>query len=1042
MIRDEFNQSEVTNEKQFVYREYGKTQKVEFSSQKENTTPEGDLNEKYVGKTIKKVTEVNVDYINKVQTHTSSTVVTTTASTTASSVAAVTTSAVVVASTVAIPVIAVAAGISVALHDYQYKFNSLLISSNELRYELFIYDNKEDNSDYLSYTDNPQEIVPQRLEEEKDETAPFTLRVYNNNYDSSQYIWLKENNSGVFEHLELDNSYNIVLSENRYGGEIIYKDSFTTYQNSSFFDFDLPGTADIVNNTFDVQMDFIDDTDAFSNLVIDFSDPDYPNETYASISVNKANGFQTVSILDENNNPKIDLTKQWNYKFSYTQNDEVINFKEGVVTFYDYQGRESRFNEFVFDKTANFVNNTFDVRLDYVDHPSLNWFDEFVLTLTTVSQDGDEQYYYDVDIPLRKTTETQTVELDEYEIYVKEEYFQFLYTLKVNYRGQVIELASENEPFRFTDISNGVSEFNSFIFTKEADFWNKTFDIQLDYRDDYDYYYGFALHLYPDGVNAQYDFYPDTKTDVQTMTIDEEYAHYGFSFEYQFTYSLTAYYKSEEVTLDSSDELFTFTDISEKRSEFDHLVFDGEFDATFGDAPIQIVFRDDYHYFSNFVLSLASSMSADDVFEIELENTSEVQYFNVYENDMATTEITYTYSLTCIYNGQERTLLENQGPITFYDPDPKTEVTNLTFVNGEANFLERSFYVQLELQDDFGYIDQIILTIRDQGNNGTATRELERTRDPQLITIDEEESGGANGYYYPVDIVNGQLSYNLTYITIIDEQSESHDLYSDYQPLSFDNSLKSSFDGFVSSFDFISKPIGVSGDDYEYRLPFRYDAIDEKEIYSNLQISFRDPDNDDIVGFLSYPNDRLANEWSYGTYTEQTRTIQEITNGNEYYVVVSGILTDERTREYIDEEYVFYRELHTFTLDNESDIYGFELQDYMVYGDWIAYGELIYSGEASDYAGLDFVIKTYEGEVLTYKINGEDITQYMEINLLYANERTLAEDELYVILSHPVDVTISYSKYVPDPDDPTGAGIPGEATVIVSYEAFQFNVNV
>ena len=53
MIRDEFNQIEVTNDKQLLHTEFGKTQKTEFSSQQENKLPEGDLNEKYVGKTIK-----------------------------------------------------------------------------------------------------------------------------------------------------------------------------------------------------------------------------------------------------------------------------------------------------------------------------------------------------------------------------------------------------------------------------------------------------------------------------------------------------------------------------------------------------------------------------------------------------------------------------------------------------------------------------------------------------------------------------------------------------------------------------------------------------------------------------------------------------------------------------------------------------------------------------------------------------------------------------------------------------------------------------
>ena len=138
MIRDEFNQIEVTNDKQLLHTEFGKTQKTEFSSQQENKLPEGDLNEKYVGKTIRKETEVNVDYINKVPSHGAQTVVTSTG--TATTAAAATATTAVAASTVAVVAIATVTGISVALHDYKYEFKSLIISSNELRYELYVYD--------------------------------------------------------------------------------------------------------------------------------------------------------------------------------------------------------------------------------------------------------------------------------------------------------------------------------------------------------------------------------------------------------------------------------------------------------------------------------------------------------------------------------------------------------------------------------------------------------------------------------------------------------------------------------------------------------------------------------------------------------------------------------------------------------------------------------------------------------------------------------------------------------------------------------------
>ena len=49
MIHDEYNKVEITNDKQLFKVEFGKTQLAEFTSKKENVTPEGDMNEKYVG---------------------------------------------------------------------------------------------------------------------------------------------------------------------------------------------------------------------------------------------------------------------------------------------------------------------------------------------------------------------------------------------------------------------------------------------------------------------------------------------------------------------------------------------------------------------------------------------------------------------------------------------------------------------------------------------------------------------------------------------------------------------------------------------------------------------------------------------------------------------------------------------------------------------------------------------------------------------------------------------------------------------------------
>ena len=146
-MRDEYNVIQITNDKQINAKEYGKTQKQEFSSQDENKLPEGDLNEKYVGKTIGKKTELNVSYTKNVPSHGSETIITSSAS--ATSIASTASSVVAVASTVAVTAVAVATGISVVLHDYEYKFNSFIVTSDSLTYELVIIDNKsEEKYDY------------------------------------------------------------------------------------------------------------------------------------------------------------------------------------------------------------------------------------------------------------------------------------------------------------------------------------------------------------------------------------------------------------------------------------------------------------------------------------------------------------------------------------------------------------------------------------------------------------------------------------------------------------------------------------------------------------------------------------------------------------------------------------------------------------------------------------------------------------------------------------------------------------------------------
>ena len=178
MRSDEFNKIEITNEKLTSGLEFGKTQKAETTPQKENKLPEGELNEKYVGKTIRKQTEVNVQYVNKTTApaHGATTV---TSSTTASSIAATTATVATAASVVAVAAVAVGTGVSVAMHKYDYKFNSFVVGVDSLTCDLLIMDdNRPDGEPYerYSYIEENDREVEEDETSVKEEEKPFVLR--------------------------------------------------------------------------------------------------------------------------------------------------------------------------------------------------------------------------------------------------------------------------------------------------------------------------------------------------------------------------------------------------------------------------------------------------------------------------------------------------------------------------------------------------------------------------------------------------------------------------------------------------------------------------------------------------------------------------------------------------------------------------------------------------------------------------------------------------------------------------------------------------
>ena len=1047
MIRDEFNQVEVKNNRSTTYREYGKTQKVEFSPHAENKAPEGELNEKYVGKTIKKVTEVNVEYVNKVQAHAQSTVVTT--STTATTAAAATASAAVAASTVAVVAIAAVTGISVGVHDYKYEFKSLIISSNELRYELYVYDALQKDEEYLSYEDEGPRYKDN--DDVKDNSEyPFTIRVYNQNYDATQYIEARSANIGTFSHLKLGDSYTIVVSENRYGGSEIFKDSFVTYLNSEIASFEVSQYTDYVAGTFDYSLDFVDDKDTISDITLDFYEPETPERINASFSIPKEKGVKTISALDANNRQIIALDQEWGYRLTYMQNGEEKVFKEDTVAFEDYAGRKAVFNDFILSKDANFIENSITVTIDYID--TLGWYDNFTLIMSQVPIDdqnsgassSDEGQYYTQEIPLRSVNTAQTIVLNEYEMYLRDSYFKYTYRLSCLYQGVETVLKEETTPFSFNDISGGKTEFQGFEINKQADVKNNSFKVKLSFINDFNALYSFTLNLYPSGVNAEYTFYLQETTEEQTLTFNEN-QHPNFSFDYTYTYVLTYWNEDQRCTYGENDPAFTFSDMSGAKSEFNGITFTGRYDISTGLAPVQLDYQDDYKRLSNFTLHLFGPITSqggdinpfdslphnantsdtpaieDYPYAVALQKTTEVQYINLYESEIPiSAEGNFLYAVTYNDRGVEQDPYMVEESIYFNDPDATSVVNGIIFVNGEANFNDRSFVVRLDFEDDFGYFSQFTLKIWDNTNGGWADRELEYTTEPQTVVIDDFDY---EDYKYPVDIVDGDLIYNLTYVSSETGDPATQYLFEQEQPLSFTNSLKSEFLGLYTSFDFTSDE--NSG---ECRLPFKIDMINDAEYYSvpNLYIASAN-NEDEILASISFANEVINTDWQYGSFSGYNDfTIEDLTSGDEYKLVLTA---DYANRETGDEyQAVLFSENHVFTLNQTEEIYGISMETYIGAGELKAYFSIIANGDLSNFSNGSITFEEVDdGTTFIYDFT---LNSFVTIDLMSPRNRTTTEQMVNEVFSKPLNITFEYSK-------------PGSSEIITlnCYSGFQFVIS-
>lgn len=685
MRNDEFNHVEINNDKITKGLEFGKTQNFEFTSQKENTLPEGELNEKYVGKTIRKKTEVNVEYTNKAPIHGSTTVVS--SSTTATSAASAVATVATAASVVAVTVVAVGTGISVALHDYDYKFNNFKVTSDSLSYELFVVDHKNERADGESYEEYEE---PSDYESEEESKAPLSLRVYNEYYDYSIPTYVNYN-WGEFVNLKPEQTYHIVLSEARFGGEVIFDEEFSTPKEvtrvSSFNGITWDKTCNFLTNIAEVQLNYQDDFNRFSNfkfaLVSEALDAVGPSELVYDLE--KTTEKQEIKLDSKSG---FSLARTYNYQFTYvdSEQEETQIAESGTVHFEDNSGAKSEFNEFIFDKTANFMNRTFEVQLDFVD--DFNFYSDFVLSFFYMYEEEGKTIIDErsEDIPLQKTTDVQTVDLDGYEVMLSDSYH---YKLTCENQG-VLEVLAEGD-VTFTDTSGAVTEFHELIFDKKANFDTRTFEVQLDYQNDLGYLYGFQFTLTDLETNQERTYYLLEQTEAQTITVDEVESYVDDDpgspvyfldiVSHRMSYSFKYMNQDQEIVVVEGEE-FKFKNSLVSTFQGIETPYDFYGNEDYSEypynLPIRFLYDDAAHIYTNFMVSI-------------LLNDEDYAYL-MFEGDTVTHDWMYSTLMNSADGPYDQTYLIEADNVTI-----KVTATMLNVdadENGGPDMIEEDVYIE------------------------------------------------------------------------------------------------------------------------------------------------------------------------------------------------------------------------------------------------------------------------------------------------------------------------------------------------------------
>ena len=619
MRNDEFNKVEITNDKQIRWVEYGKIQKTEYSRFSGNPdVVKSDLNE-----TKTKNDDVSENKIEKPKT--SHQIVD---SDKIKTITTASTGVVAAASVVTIVTISTLVGIN--LFNAKCEFKNLEVTEYSIVYELELTNSLNDN--YKIWVEG--NFV---YDENRPEYSDFPDGYL------SYYDLQEGTNTGEFYDLMPDTEYTITvkkepLVDEKIENTVIYTTTVRTkpYESSSYAGIIMPLDADFDTNSFDLQVYYYDEKGLIDNLALTMTDQfgDF-SRTYP---LEKIDGTQTICGDEIEGDPDTPLQSfnehlRYDYVFSYDYEGERIEEQTGSVEFYDKNGEVMGL--YNFNREANFLDNSFDIQLDYYD-PNGRFTDFYIEISDTLETH---------DYPINEVSTVQTISG-----YVDgEKLFDFSDPNKLFDISLFATDSNQADPImfdhyaevKFTDTSGASpSEFGGVYISPTADLSSNVIDVTLSYVDELDHFDRIYLDVTAGNIFTQFELEKTTETQ-QIALVDRTGAPIILRTHSLISYELSYYDCGNLVQDQSFSGEVQLEDIYNRVTEFNGVNIESAADFENGEFYITLGYVDDFNAISEEGLTIT-----------------------LYYEDSATGDtVSYTYDLTKTTDRQTITIDFDESPI-------------------------------------------------------------------------------------------------------------------------------------------------------------------------------------------------------------------------------------------------------------------------------------------------------------------------------------------------------------------------------------------